>query len=250
MRKPYIVGNWKMNCMLADARALVDGILEGFGDVSEKVDVGFAPPAYLLMPMCRIVADSPVKLGAQNVYHQPKGAFTGEIAPSMLIDAGCSFVIIGHSERRQIFGESGEMLLNKVQAAIDAGLEVIYCIGETLEQREAGQTNDVLQRQLSEAMVDSLQWQKVTVAYEPVWAIGTGKVATLEQAQEAHLFVRNWLKAKYGPDAADAMRIQYGGSVKPSNAEDLLKMPDVDGGLVGGASLKAADFLGIITAAS
>ena len=167
MRRPFVVGNWKMNHLLADARALLIALREGLAS-STSVDVGIAPSTVLLMPMCRAVADSIIQLGAQDSYCQASGAFTGEIAPPMLVDAGCKFVIIGHSERRAIFGESGELLAKKVQAALAAGLEVIYCIGETLEQREGGKTESVLQQQLSEVMVAELEWQRVTIAYEPV----------------------------------------------------------------------------------
>ncbi len=248
MPRPYVVGNWKMNNTLAQARALVAALREGLA-ADGSVDVGIAPPATLHMPMCRAVAGSPIELGAQNVYCESSGAYTGEIAPAMLVDAGCRFVIIGHSERRWIFGEAGDLLRKKVRAAVDAGLNVIYCIGETLEQRERGETNRVLEHQLSEALVEGLDWQTVTVAYEPVWAIGTGKNATADQAQEAHEFVRDWLNQQYGDSASANMRIQYGGSVTPANARELMARADVDGALVGGASLKADGFLAIIRAA-
>ncbi len=249
MRRPFVVGNWKMNHLLADARALMTALREGLAG-NTSVDVGIAPSAVLLMPMCRAVAESIIQLGAQDSYCQASGAFTGEIAPPMLVDAGCKFVIIGHSERRAIFGESGELLAKKVQAALSAGLDVIYCIGETLEQREGGRTEAVLQQQLSEVMAAELEWQRVTIAYEPVWAIGTGRTATPDQAQTTHRFVRGWVNRKYGDAASAAMRILYGGSVKPSNAEELMDMADIDGALVGGASLEADDFLAIIRAAT
>ena len=248
MRRPYVVGNWKMNCTLADARALVTALREGLGSV-ESVDVGIAPSATLLMPMCRAVADSRIELGAQNVYCEISGAYTGEVAPLMLTDAGCRFVIIGHSERRTLFGERGDLLCKKVPAAIEAGLNVIYCIGETLQQRESGETTCVLEKQLAEVLVVGIDWQKVTVAYEPVWAIGTGKNATSEQVQQAHEFIRSWLNEQFGDVASARMRIQYGGSVNASNAAELLAMTDVDGALVGGASLEATDFLAIVRAA-
>lgn len=250
MRRPLVVGNWKMNGLLATARALVEGIASGLQQTDAPVDVGIAPPAVLLMPMCKAVADTPIRLGAQNVYCEQSGAFTGEISPAMIRDAGCSFVLIGHSERRQLFGETGELLRRKVTLTLETGLQVIYCIGETDEQRTASQTRSVLQQQLAEALVESLDWTRMVVAYEPVWAIGTGKNATEEQAQDAHLFIRSWLKEKYGSEAAAAIRILYGGSVKPANAHELLGMADVDGALVGGASLRAEDFLEIINAAA
>jgi triosephosphate isomerase len=202
------------------------------------------------MPMCKEVSGTPISLGAQNVYHEASGAFTGEIAPAMLVDAGCSFTLVGHSERRQLFAESGETLSRKVQAALGADLDVIYCVGETLAERQADQTTEVLKRQLNEAVAPDLQHQRLTIAYEPVWAIGTGLTATAEQAQDAHRFIRNWLAERLGGDASETIRIQYGGSVKPSNAGELLAMPDVDGALVGGASLKADDFAGILEAAA
>jgi triosephosphate isomerase len=236
-----------MNNTLAVGRALVAAVREGLAS-GTTVEVGIAPSAVLLMPMCRAVADSPIQLGAQNVYCEPSGAFTGETSPAMLVDAGCRFVIVGHSERRSIFGEAGALLRRKVAAATDAGLSVIFCIGETLDQRERGETNDVLEQQLGEVLVGGTDWRKITVAYEPVWAIGTGRNATADQVQAAHECVRGWLNEKYGDAASADMRIQYGGSVKPSNAHELMKMPDVDGALVGGASLSAEDFLAIIRA--
>lgn len=247
MRRPYVVGNWKMNNTLAEARALVVAVREGLGDGS-TAEIGIAPSTVLLMPMARAVADSPIQLGAQNVYCEPSGAYTGETSPAMLVDAGCRFVIVGHSERRAIFGESGDLLRRKVTAATGAGLNVIFCLGETLDQRERGETNEVLERQLAEVLVDGTDWRKITVAYEPVWAIGTGRNATADQAQTAHEFLRGWLNEKFGDTASAEIRIQYGGSVKPANAHELMSLPDVDGALVGGASLAADDFLAIIRA--
>lgn len=237
-----------MNGDLAELRALLKDIQRGIAGI-ESVDVGIAPSTIYLMPMCKAVADSPIELGAQNVYHEAKGAFTGETSVAMLVDSGCSFVIIGHSERRHVFGETGSMLKKKVAASLGAGLNVIYCVGETLEQREREETESVIAAQLDEALDKTLPWEKLVVAYEPVWAIGTGKNATADQAQEVQRFVRGWLGERYGAEAAAKMRIQYGGSVKPSNAEELLAMPDVDGALVGGASLKADEFVAIIQAA-
>jgi triosephosphate isomerase len=202
------------------------------------VDLAVFPPFVLLAPLAEGLKGVPIGLGGQNCYFEPKGAFTGEIAPQMLLDVGCNSVIIGHSERRHVIGETGELLKKKVAAALGAGLEVIYCIGETLEEREAGQTEAVLDRQLREVL-----------AYEPVWAIGTGKTATPAQAQEAHGFVRQEIAKLYNSQIADRLRIQYGGSVKASNARELMSQPDVDGALVGGASLKVDEFLGIIEGA-
>ena len=197
-----------------------------------------------------IVKNSPVQLAGQNCYPEESGAFTGEISPGMLVDAGCTYVIVGHSERRQLFGETNDLLHRKVRAAMNAGLKVIYCVGETLEQREAGQTEDVITQQLEQVLGVDLDPAKLTIAYEPVWAIGTGRTATPGQAQEVHAFIRAWISRTFGQNVADELVIQYGGSVKPDNAGDLLACPDVDGALVGGACLVAADFAAIIRAAA
>ncbi len=249
MRRPYVVGNWKMNHTLVPARSVVRALRERLPAQGGPVDVGIAPSYVLLMPMCKEVDGTSIRLGGQNMYHAHDGAFTGEVAPDMLLDAGCSFVIIGHSERRQVFNEPAAMLSRKVAMAIETGLDVIYCIGETLEQREAGQTTDVLLEQLADVLPADLAWERLTIAYEPVWAIGTGRTATSDQAQEAHAVIRQWLGQHFGAAAAEAIRIQYGGSVKPGNAAELLAQPDVDGALVGGASLVAEDFAAIIEAA-
>jgi len=249
MRTPFVAGNWKMHNTLAEARRLVRAIRDGLGSEG-AVDVAVCPPFTLLMAVAKEVERTPIKLGAQNVYCEPKGAFTGEIAPGMLVDAGCSLVIIGHSERRQVFGEPGALLHRKVRAALEAGLDVIYCVGETLEQREGGKTEPVVDRQLTEVIDGDIPPQRLTIAYEPVWAIGTGRTATPEQAQEVHEFIRARLTGMFGPTAAAALRIQYGGSVKPGNAAGLLTRPDIDGALVGGACLVAEDFLAIIAAAA
>jgi triosephosphate isomerase len=248
MRKYFVAGNWKMNKHLADARELVAGIAEKL-PVADGVDVGICPPFFLLFPVAKAASGTYIRLGAQNCYFESAGAFTGETSPTMLKSAGCVDVIIGHSERRQIFGESGDLLKRKVAAAIEAGLDVIYCIGETLEQREAGATMSVVDGQLSEAIEHSLPHERVTIAYEPVWAIGTGKTATPDQAQEVHQHVRGRIGEIWDSSAADAVRIQYGGSVKPGNAAELMACPDVDGALVGGACLVADDFVAIIAAA-
>ena len=249
MRKPFVAGNWKMHNTLVEARRLVHAIRDGLGG-NVAVDVAVCPPFTLLMGLAKELERTPIKLGAQNVYCEPKGAFTGEIAPAMLVDAGCSHVIIGHSERRQVFGEPGALLNRKVRAALEAGLDVIYCVGETLEQREGGETEAVVDRQLREVVGEDIPPQRLTIAYEPVWAIGTGRTATPEQAQEVHAFIRARLGGTFDPTAAAALRIQYGGSVKPANAAGLLACPDIDGALVGGACLVAEDFLAIIAAAT
>jgi triosephosphate isomerase (TIM) len=248
-RRPFVAGNWKMNNNLVEARALMKGLRERL-DPSIGVDVAVCTPATLLYPMGREIDGTEIKLGAQNVYHEPKGAFTGEISAPMLAAAGVTYVIVGHSERRHIFGESGDMLRAKVRACLDADLSVIYCVGETLDEREASATTEVVGRQLAEALSTEVDPARITIAYEPVWAIGTGLTATPDQAQEVHAFIRERMAGLYGAAAADAMRLQYGGSVKPGNAADLMSCPDVDGALVGGACLVAEDFAAIISAAA
>jgi triosephosphate isomerase len=249
MRTPLIAGNWKMHKTLAEARELVHGIREQSQGVA-GVDILICPPFSLLFPMAKAVDGSTIMLGAQNAHQEEKGAFTGEISVPMLRDTGCTHVILGHSERRQYFKEDGALLSAKVRAAIAGGLRVVYCIGETLQEREAGQMQAVVGGQIDDVIKADLPADKLIVAYEPVWAIGTGKTATPEQAQEAHAFIRGRLASVYGPDVADRIRILYGGSVKPSNAADLLGRPDIDGALVGGACLVADDFVTIIKAAA
>jgi len=248
MRTPLIAGNWKMHKTLVEARELVLGIREGIESIS-GVDVLICPPFQLLFPLAKEIASSPIMLGAQNVHEEPKGAFTGEVSVPMLVDAGCTHVIIGHSERRHVFGEEGARLARKVKAAVGAGLTAVYCVGETLDEREAGKTHAVVQGQLNEAVGAEIPADRLIIAYEPVWAIGTGKTATPDQAQEVHAFIRPILAKVYGREVADGIRILYGGSVKPGNAADLAAQPDVDGALVGGACLAADDFLAIISAA-
>jgi triosephosphate isomerase len=196
------------------------------------------------------LAGTDILVGAQNMHWEQKGAFTGEISPRMLREAGCSHVILGHSERRTLFFETSEMVNRKAEAAIDAGLAPIICIGETLQEREQDKTFDIIKTQLDESL--RTRWetgslpQGLTLAYEPIWAIGTGRTATPEQAQEVHLFIRRWLEEAFGPDSAEAARILYGGSVKPDNSKELMAQPDIDGTLIGGASLKADSFLSIV----
>lgn len=248
MRTPMIAGNWKMHKTLAEARELVKGVREGTeGDWG--VDVLVCPPAQLLFPMAEALESSPIMLGAQNAHYERQGAFTGEVSVPMLKDAGCTHVIIGHSERRHVFGEDGPLLAKKVRAVVDGGLTVIYCVGETLDERESGRTQAVVEQQLNEAINAEVPADRLIIAYEPVWAIGTGKTATPEQAQEVQAFIRLKLASTYGRANADSIRILYGGSVKPSNAASLLTQPDIDGALVGGACLVAADFTAIIRAA-
>jgi len=258
MRRPFIAGNWKMNLNLASARELITALRAKLPP-HLPYDVAVCPPFPYLLPMAKAIADSPIRLGAQNLWPDEKGAFTGEVSPLMLKDAGCAFVIIGHSERRhtigpkdavgRVCGEDDAMVNRKVEAALAAGLIPIVCVGETLAQRDTGQTDDVLTQQIHSGLA-GLTPDKVAglvVAYEPVWAIGAGRNATPQQAAEAHLHIRKRLAADHSRSAADAVRILYGGSVKASNAAELMTSPDVDGALVGGASLAADDFLGIMT---
>ncbi len=247
MRRPFIAGNWKMNLTRAAAVALAEAIVKEAA-ACDNVDLAVCPPFCYLEAVGRAIAGSKVALGAQNMYFQPEGAFTGEIAASMLCDLGCRYVILGHSERRHVLHESDEEINKKVHAALAAGLVPIVCVGELLAEREAGQTAAVIRRQFAGSLagLSEEQMRKIVIAYEPVWAIGTGKVATPAQAEQAHLDLRKIIQQRYNEDVAQGVRIQYGGSVKPDNAAELLRQPDVDGALVGGASLKAGQFMGIV----
>jgi len=245
MRIPYIAANWKMNKTVEETEAFIGSFLPLVKGVS-GVDILIAPPFTSLSTASRLLKDTNVRLGAQNVYFEEKGAFTGEISVSMLKSAGCSCAIIGHSERRQYFKETDEIVNKKIKTARNAGLDVILCIGESLEQRESNKTFDILDRQLSGSLLD-LSLDGITIAYEPIWAIGTGKTATPDQANEAHTFIRDWLRKH--KDGADGTRIQYGGSVTPDNVETLMAQPEVDGALVGGASLKPDSFAALVTGA-
>jgi len=237
-----VAGNWKMNGLLDEAMAYIGDLREN--PAPEHIEVALMPPFTLLHPMSKLLSDKDVRLGAQSVYFEEKGAFTGSISPMMLRDAGCHYVILGHSERRDISHESNALILKKLHAAWDAGLEPILCIGEHLEEREAGKTNEVLKDQLS--ILEGVEGERaLTVAYEPVWAIGTGVTATPEQVVETHAFVHEELK-RLGRDC----RVLYGGSVNPANAEALLGSDGVEGALVGGASLKADSFMKIVEAAA
>jgi triosephosphate isomerase len=249
MRRPFIAGNWKMNLDWAEAVALAQEVARR-APAPDRVDLAVCPPSVYLDAVGKVLARSHISLGAQNMYHEAAGAFTGEISPSMLIDVGCRYVILGHSERRQLLCETDETINRKVLAALSAGLLPIVCVGEVLDQREAGETAQVIRRQFdgSLAGLTEQQMRHVTIAYEPVWAIGTGKVATPQQAEEVHLDLRKILEARYNAELAQEVRILYGGSVKASNAAELLSQPNVDGALVGGASLKADDFMGIVAA--
>jgi triosephosphate isomerase len=252
MRKSYIAGNWKMNMTIAESAALAEAIKTGFDTgAAERADVAVIPQFLAVPAVAAAVAGSPIKVGAQDVYFEKSGAFTGEISTSMLADAGCTFALVGHSERRHVLGETDEIVRKKLDALLEAGLEVVLCVGEKIEEREAGETEKRLSIQVRAGLegVSAEAMRRVTIAYEPVWAIGTGKTATTEQAQEAHLFIRGLVAELLDQQIADAVRIQYGGSVKPANAADLLAQPDVDGALVGGASLNSESFLGIIAGA-
>ncbi len=252
MRRPFVAGNWKMTQTLASAVELALGVAEGARPFVGTVDVAVGPPFVYLAAVKQVLGDSGVTLAAQNAYFEEPGAFTGETALEMLTDVGCRWVILGHSERRHVLGETDELINRKVRAALTKGLGVILCVGELLEEREAGQTEAVLDRQMAGGLADVSDGQigEVVVAYEPVWAIGTGQTASPEQAESAHAHLRNWLQARYNPQVAEVTRIQYGGSVKPANAVELLAQPNVDGALVGGASLKAETFVPIIEAAA
>ena len=249
MRKSYVVGNWKMNTTGQEAVQLATAVAQGARDV--HADLAVCPPFVYLSAVAAALRGSRVALGAQNMYFEPKGAFTGEVSAAMLKDVGCRCVILGHSERRHILGEKNDLIRAKVRAALAAELEPILCVGETLDERDANRTLSVIEEQVREGLTGTpaAQALRVTLAYEPVWAIGTGRNATPEQAQEVHAAIRKLLGALYGADTAQAIRIQYGGSVKPENAKALLSQPDVDGALVGGACLKADSFLAIARAA-
>ena len=250
MRKTFICGNWKMNTRAESGAALAKALVDGL-PLNSGAEVGVCPPACYLSAIASVVGDSAVGLGAQNMLAEDDGAFTGEVNASMLTDLGCKYVILGHSERRQFFGETDEGVSNKALTALSSGLVPIVCVGETLDQREADQTEAVVAGQIkgSLAGISADQMPTVVIAYEPVWAIGTGKVASPEQAESVHAHIRTLLTDMFGAEVAEQVRIQYGGSVKPGNAAELLGQPNIDGALVGGASLKAEDFLGIIAAA-
>jgi len=247
MRTPLLAGNWKLNCLRDDARALAQAIVDGSRGATGR-EIMVAPTFTCLDVVADVVAGSNVGLGAQDVYWETSGAFTGEVSAQMLKDARCTHVIIGHSERRQFFGETDYTVARKVAAAVASGLLPVVCVGESLEQREAGTTMEVIEKQVAGGLCElpAEHYPKLIVAYEPVWAIGTGKVATPEQAEEVHAYIRNLLETVLTADAASATRILYGGSVKPDNVDTLMACPNVDGALVGGASLKADDFLRIV----
>jgi triosephosphate isomerase len=238
-----IAGNWKLHKTLDEASSLVSALRPAVAD-NRAVEIVVAPAYTALSKVAEAAAGSNIKLAAQNCYPESQGAFTGEVSPPLLKDVGCHYVIIGHSERRQLFSETDEFINSKARALAEAGLGIIFCIGETLEERETDRMFDVLRRQVRCGLknITAGQMGSVVIAYEPVWAIGTGKTASDEQAQEAHAFIRALLTELYDEHVSSATRILYGGSVKPSNIDGLMTQPDVDGALVGGASLKPEDF--------
>ena len=250
MRKPIVAGNWKMNKTRAEAAALLTGIKAEVAGVS-AAEIVVCVPFTNLDVAGQAVKDTNIVLGAQNIHWAEKGAFTGEISAAMLKELGVTYVIIGHSERRQYFGETDETVNKRSKTALAAGLKPIACVGETLVEREAGQTTGVVERQVRTGLagLSGADWDKLVIAYEPVWAIGTGKTATTAQAQEVHAFIRKLLGELAGAEAAAKIRIQYGGSMKPDNAKDLMGQPDIDGGLIGGASLEAKPFADIVRSA-
>jgi len=251
MRRFLVAGNWKMNTDLASGTTLATAVAASVPESDAGVDILVCPPFPWLCAVRTAVTGSGVQIGAQNVYFEESGAFTGEVSVSMLKDAGCSHVIIGHSERRHVLGETDSEINRKIKAVLNAGLTAVLCVGELLSEREAGQTESVLDTQLSGGLegIGTAEAGSVVIAYEPVWAIGTGVTATPDQAESTHLHIRKWLADRYNSPLSDEIRILYGGSVKPDNAETLLQLPNVDGALVGGASLKADSFVLIIDAA-
>ncbi len=247
MRKTIIAGNWKLNKTINEAVQLVEGLKREVSEITE-VDIVVCPVATAISTVKDVVLETNIGLGAQNLYFEDLGAFTGEVSAPLIKDAGATYVIIGHSERRQYFGETNESVNKKIKAALKYDLTPIVCVGEVLEDREADKTFDVIQKQCEESLagLTTEEMQKIIIAYEPVWAIGTGKTATPDQAQEVHKFIRGLLEKQFNGEVAGAVRIQYGGSVKPENAAELMAKEDIDGALVGGASLKVDAFVGII----
>ncbi len=253
MRKTIIAGNWKMYKTIAQAIELANGLKRVLFDLeSESMDIILCPSYTALSEVAEVISESNIQLGAQGIFWQDEGAFTGEVSPLMLKDAGCSFVIIGHSERRQYFGETNETVNKKIKAALKQGLTPIVCVGETLKEKEDNKTFKVLDEHIQNGLKDLIEEEarNLVIAYEPVWAIGTGKTASAAQAQEAHKYIRGLLVKMYNNDLADSIRIQYGGSVKPENISELMQQPDIDGALVGGASLTVDSFAAIVKKAS
>jgi triosephosphate isomerase len=246
MRKKIVAGNWKMNTTINEALELVGALVGGL-DGSEVAQLIVCPPFPWLTPVSAALGNTSIEIGAQNCAVENKGAFTGEVSAQMLVSAGCTSVIVGHSERRSLYGEDNQTIAKKLRIAIDSGLTVIFCIGETLEERQSGRLETIIANQLSSALdnCSNDDYHSIIIAYEPVWAIGTGLTATPEQAQEVHKFIRNKVESISNADVANAVSILYGGSCNATNATSIFSQPDIDGGLIGGASLKAADFLTI-----
>lgn len=251
MRKFLIAGNWKMNCIPSEAASLLENINEAKGSVSEDVDVLVCPPFVSLSMAVNYLHETDIQVGAQNMHYADSGAFTGEISAAMIAESGCNYVILGHSERREYFGEDDEMINKKVIQAIDNDLAPILCVGESYKQRKAGEQQMIVAKQIRSGLegISTEDVLNVVIAYEPIWAIGTGETASPAQAQEMHLYIRELVSEIYDKDAASSLRLLYGGSMKPANAEELLSQTDVDGGLIGGASLDADSFSEIITIA-
>lgn len=250
-RKKIVAGNWKMNLNLFEGKQLVADVLQKSLSLAENTEVVIAPPFTQLELAATQLKDAPgYLLGAQNCHQEASGAYTGEVSAAMLKSVGVTYVILGHSERRQYFGEDEALLAKKVNAALANDLKVIFCVGEPLEVRDANGQNELVHRQIVGGLfhLDTAQFKNIVIAYEPVWAIGTGRTASAGQAQEMHAYIRSVVAEKYGAETADDTSILYGGSCKPSNAAELFACPDVDGGLIGGAALVAADFAGIIEA--
>jgi len=250
MRKNIVAGNWKMNTTVSEGVALAKEVSEAVKAANAKCEVVICTPFTHLVPVAGVIDSAVLGLGAENCADHIKGAFTGEVSAAMIADTGATHVILGHSERRQYYGETSATLREKVALALANGLTPIFCIGEVLEERENGTYNEVVRKQVEEGLfnLSAEDFGKIVLAYEPVWAIGTGKTATAEQAEDMHAFIRSVIAGKYGKEVADNTSILYGGSCKPSNAAELFAKPDVDGGLIGGASLKCADFMGIVNA--
>jgi len=245
--KPFIAGNWKLNKTVSEALEFISSLKEACQGITEAEIVAI-PPFTALSPISSLIQDSSITLGAQNLFWEDRGAYTGEISASLLLDAGCSYVVIGHSERRQYFGETNETVNKKIKASLSSGLIPIFCMGESLEERESGKTKSKVESQISEGLedIETEDSRKIVFAYEPIWAIGTGLTATPDQAEDVHRFIRNILAEKYGNDVSSCAIILYGGSVKPDNTFSLLSEKDINGALVGGASLKADSFAEII----
>ena len=247
MRKPIIAGNWKMNKTIKEALELINSLKRELVYI-EGVDIIVCPPYTALSDASEILMDSNIKLGAQDVYWEHSGAFTGEVSALMLKDVACEYVILGHSERRKYFFETDEAVNKKIKTSLSVGLTPICCVGETLDEREEEKTFDIIERQLQGALKGLSQedMSRLIIAYEPVWAIGTGKTATPAQAEEVHKFIRTWLESRYSYQTSQDLRILYGGSVKPSNTKELMQENDIDGALVGGASLESTAFIEIV----